>query len=58
VKYVYNRTAGTSGFAGTWESTSGTVNSVYVIKVQPYEGDGLSLIGSNEGVTTKVKFDG
>jgi hypothetical protein len=58
VKYVYKRTAGTSGFAGTWESTSETVNFVYVIQVQPYEGDGLSFINSSGGVTKNVKFDG
>jgi hypothetical protein len=58
VNYVYKRTAGTSGFAGTWESTSETVNSVFVIKFQPYEGDGLSFIDSSEGVTKNVKFDG
>jgi hypothetical protein len=58
VNYVYKRTAGTSGFAGTWESTSETVNSVFVIKVRPYEGDGLSFIDSSEGVTKNVKFDG
>ena len=58
VKYVYNRTAGTSGFAGTWESTSETLNSVYVIKVRPYEGDGLSFIYSSQGVTRNLKFDG
>jgi hypothetical protein len=58
VKYMYNRTAGTSGFAGTWESTSETLNSVYVIKVEPYEGDGLSFINSSQGVTRNVTFDG
>jgi len=58
VNYVYKRTAGASGFAGTWESTSETVNSAFVIKVQPYEGDGLSIIDSSEGVTKNVKFDG
>jgi hypothetical protein len=58
VKFVYHRTAGTSGFAGTWESTSETLNSVYVIKVQPYEGDGLSFIYSSQGVTKNLKFDG
>ena len=58
VKYVYKRMAGTSGFAGTWESTSETLNSSYVIKVQPYEGDGLSFINSSQGVTRNVKFDG
>jgi len=58
VKYVYNRTAGTSGFAGTWESASETLNSVYVIEVQPYQGDGLSFVNSSQGVTRNVTFDG
>ena len=58
VKYVYKRTAGNAGFAGTWESTSEEVNSVFVLKVQPYEGDGLSFINPAEGVTKSVKFDG
>ena len=58
VKYLYNRTAGSSGFTGTWESTSETLNSVYVIRVQPYEGDGLSFINSSQGVTRNVTFDG
>lgn len=58
VKYVYERTAGTSGFAGTWDSTSEEVNSVFVLKVQPYEGDGLSFTNSAEASTKSVKFDG
>jgi len=58
VKYVYKRMAGTSGFAGTWESTSETLNSVYMIKIQPYEGDGLSFINSSQGVTRNVTYDG
>jgi hypothetical protein len=57
VKYVYQRTAGTSGFAGTWEGLSETVNAAIVLKVQAYEGDGLSFINSS-GVTKNVKFDG
>ena len=35
--YVYKRTAGTSGFAGTWESTSEKVNSAFEIAIRPYE---------------------
>lgn len=58
VKYVYQRTAGTSGFAGTWEGSSETMNAVIVLKVQPYEGNGLSFINASEGATTNVKFDG
>jgi hypothetical protein len=58
VKYVYQRTAGTSGFAGTWEGTSETVDAVFVLKVQPYQGDGLSFITPSQGNTKNVKFDG
>ena len=32
--------------------------TVFVIQVQPYEGDGLSFIDAAEGVTKNVKFDG
>ena len=56
VKLVFNRTAGTSGFPGTWERTSETL--MYGIRVQPYEGDGLSFINSSQGVTRNVTFDG
>lgn len=38
VNYVYKRTAGTSGFAGTWESTSETVNSVLCLRCSPTSG--------------------
>lgn len=58
VKYVYKRTAGKEGFAGTWESISEQVNFVLVRKVQPYEGDGLSFISPAEEVTKSLKFDG
>ncbi len=57
VKYAYQRTAGTSGFAGTWEA-SATMNEAIVLKVQAYEGDGLSFINASEGQTKNVKFDG
>lgn len=52
LKYVYKRMAGTSGFAGTWESTSETVNSVFMLQVRPYEGDGLSFIDPSQEETT------
>jgi len=56
--YVYKRTAGTSGFSGTWESTSEKVNSVYEVQIQPYEGDGLSFITLAKHETQNMKFDG
>ena len=56
--YVYQRTAGTSGFAGTWDSTSEKVNSIYELQIQPYETDGLSFINVAEQSTRNMKFDG
>ena len=57
--FVYRRTAGTSGFAGTWESrNSATMNFAFVLEVEPYDGDGLSIIDSTDGLTMNVKSDG
>jgi hypothetical protein len=56
--YVYKRTAGSSGFPGTWESTSEKVNSVYELQIQPYEGDGLSFITPAQHETQNMRFDG
>jgi hypothetical protein len=57
VKYVFQRTAGKSGFEDTWESTSEPV-SPSSLKLQSYEGDGLSFVNSSGGGTKNVKFDG
>lgn len=58
VKYVYKRKPGGSGFAGEWVSTSETVNSVVMLQVRPYEGEGLSFIEPSINITRNVKFDG
>ena len=58
VYYVYKRTAGGPGFAGTWESTSEKVNSVLELQIKPYEGDGLAFIIPAEGITKNLSFDG
>jgi hypothetical protein len=60
LRYVYKRTAGTSGsgFVGTWESTSQAMDSVFLLKIQPYEGDGLSIVIPAQNQTENVKFDG
>lgn len=58
LNYVYRRTAGSSGFAGTWDSTSEKVNSVYEIQIKPYETDGLSFIDPAQRSTRNMKFDG
>ena len=60
LRYVYKRTDGTpgSGFVGTWESTSQAMDSTFLLKIQPYEGDGLSIIIPAQNQTQNVKFDG
>lgn len=56
--YVYTRRDGTTGFVGTWESTTEKVNSTYEFQIQPYESDGLSFINSAQQSTSNLKFDG
>jgi hypothetical protein len=56
--YVYKRTEGTSGFAGTWESTSEKVNSAFEIAIRPYEDNGLSFVNPAQESTQNMEFDG
>jgi hypothetical protein len=56
--YKYTRTTPGEGFVGTWVSTTEEVNSTYEIQVQPYEGDGLSLINAAQKMTQNLIFDG
>lgn len=58
VKYVYERRAAGSGFAGTWVSAIATINSVIMLQVRPYESNGLSFIVPSPGQTLNVNFDG
>jgi hypothetical protein len=56
--YLYKRTAGSSGFAGTWDSTSEKVDSVYEIAIRPYRDNGLSFVDPAEKSTQDMEFDG
>ncbi|HTV04587.1 MAG TPA: hypothetical protein VME86_04400 [Acidobacteriaceae bacterium] len=62
--YIYQRISGpvdgikTSGFAGTWESTTEDVNSTYEIEVKPFQEDGLSFINAGGQVVQSLHFDG
>ena len=58
--FVFKRTAGTSGFPGTWDSTSDEVtsDSVYEFQIEPYEGDGLSFITPAAHEIQNMRFDG
>jgi hypothetical protein len=56
--YVYERTAGISGFPGTWDSESATVRAGLELQVQSYEADGLSFKRSDEETPKMIKLDG
>jgi hypothetical protein len=56
VIYPYERTAAGPGFAGTWETTM-PINTVVVMQIRPYEGNGLSFTRS-PGDTRNLKVDG
>jgi hypothetical protein len=56
--YVYKRTAGNSGFLGTWDSESAKVATRTELEIQPYEGDGLSFKRSDEEMVKRIKLDG
>ena len=54
--YLFTRTAGGPGFAGTWESTM-PMPSSFVLQIRPYEGNGLSFVRSPQD-TRNLKLDG
>ena len=56
--YVYERTAGNSGFSGTWDSESAKVKTGIELQIQPYEGDDLSFKRSDEEMVKRIKLDG
>jgi hypothetical protein len=56
--YVYKRTGGGAGFPGTWVSSSEQMNSVVVLKIRAWEGDGLSFISQGGGGTKNLMLDG
>lgn len=56
VDYVYRRMAGTSGFAGAWESTTKPVGLKLELGIQPYHDKGLSFV--SPGSDKSVIFDG
>ncbi len=59
VHLTFQRAAGSSGFPGTWDSVgSGGLDSGIELEIQPYEGDGLSLISPLVGGTKNIRFDG
>lgn len=58
IPYVYQRTAGSSGFTGTWDSESEEVKPGIELHIQPWEGDGLSFISPPAQAAKSIRFDG
>jgi hypothetical protein len=58
IVYLYERRGTGSGFAGDWVSTTAQVDTVYVVQVKPFDGDGLAIVSSADGSTKNIKFDG
>ena len=56
--YVYERTEGNSGFAGTWDSESAKVKNGIELQIQSDEGEGLSFKRSDEEIVKRIKLDG
>ena len=56
--YVYERTAGNSGFLGTWDSDSAKVKAGIELQIEAFGGDGLSFNGPDADMMKKVRFDG
>ena len=56
--YVYERQGGGSGFVGTWVSVREQMNSVVLLQVRAWQGNGLSFISEGGGGTKNVMFDG
>jgi hypothetical protein len=56
VDYVYKRMSGTSGFAGTWESTTKPTGLKVELEIRPYANKGLSFVSA--GSDKSVTFDG
>ena len=56
--YVYERTAGSSGLVGTWDSESAKVSAKIELQIQRDESGGLSFKRSDEDAVKRIKFDG
>ena len=56
--YVYQRTAGNSGFVGTWDSESAKVSPQIELQIQAQESGGLAFKRSDAETAETIKFDG
>jgi hypothetical protein len=54
----FKRTAGTSGLAGTWESTEVKMTSPTTLEIEKWQGDGYSFLDRAYKERTDFKLDG
>jgi hypothetical protein len=57
-KAIFRRTGGTSGLAGTWESSSVKIMSPTAMEIAPWQGDGYSMINPVFKQRLDFKLDG
>jgi hypothetical protein len=57
-KFTATRVAGTSGLIGTWVGAGPDAHAPVHWSIEPFEGDGLSLISRDSGERVDLKFDG
>lgn len=58
VDYVYKREGTGSGFTGKWVSSTQLMSSAVVLKIRPWQGNGLSIITQGGAGTKNLKLDG
>jgi len=58
VHYVYQRSAGTSGLAGTWDSENAQMDAGMELQITPYGAEGLSFVIAALNLNQNVTFDG
>ncbi|MBV9302958.1 MAG: hypothetical protein JOY62_16015 [Acidobacteriaceae bacterium] len=56
--FKLKRLAGSSGLAGTWQSTEANISSPVDWKIEKYESDGLSFVFPSNNERLDFKFDG
>jgi hypothetical protein len=56
--YLYRRTAGSSGFVGTWDSESASVRAGIELTIGSFGGGGLSFKRSDEEIVKRIELDG
>lgn len=55
---IFKRMAGTTGFAGEWDTAKVDFGAPQELDIRPYDSNGLSIISPHQRETDSMKFDG